>query len=205
MNTRAIRQHFQEYKNFYSSTILSLITTGAFSAASTWVYYFAEDECYNKLSPITDLLDANFRIPPITIQLNDLPIINETIRIPHTNFRFSFHIDLNKYIPNITTPTIKLALDKLLPDNIIKAIEELPDQAKVLCSGEAALHTAAYTAIAGGLVGLLTYAYLNNRQNCAEFKALRIDMNNSRPQNPEVNFKLLTEEPEQSSSHSLSA
>lgn len=200
MNTRSVWQHIKEYKDFYTSAVISTITTGAISAGTTWVYYFAENECFERISPITDLLDASFKIPRITIQLDDLPIINETIKIPHTNYRFSFHIDLNKYIPNITTPVIKLDLNKLLPDNIIQAIENLPENAKVICGGETALHGAAYAAIAGGLAGLLSYAYLNNRQNQKAFKALQNDFNNSRPQSPD--FKLLIED-DQSSSPSL--
>lgn len=200
MNTRSLWRHLKEYKDFYTSAIISTMTTGAISAATTWVYYFAENECFEKLSPIIDLLDASFKIPPITIKLNNLPIINETIQIPHTPYRFSFRINLNQYIPNITTPVIKLDLDKLLPDNIIQAIEELPDQAKVICGGEMALHGAAYAAIAGGLTGLLSYAYLNNRRNQKAFKALQNDVNNSRPQSPA--FNLLIED-EQSSSPSL--
>lgn len=154
----------------FTSIAYSMVTATFGAGIGAVLSSLGGEFCQNKAESVVQLLNQTFKTPAFSITLNNLPNINEMIHV--AGVHVPFHLDLNRLNISIPINSMNFTLSDLIGDDTAQQLAHLPDYAKLACTAEVALHSAAISAAAVTLTGLLTYAYQHNHRLRKQMRSL---------------------------------
>lgn len=154
----------------FTSIAYSMVTGTLGAGIGAILSSFGGEFCQNKAESVVQLLNQTFKTPAFSISLNNLPNINQMIEV--AGIHVPFNLDLNRLNISIPINSINFTLSDLVGDDTTQQLTRLPEYAKLLCNVEVALHSAAISAAAVTLAGLLTYTYQHNHRLRKQMRSL---------------------------------